>query len=108
MGTCDILVGGNPAMETHLVQGGGGGGEAILLGMLHAKETGISFDRLGLWLVWAFILTYFISCYMLLISTVIKTNARHYVRCSILVHCNYFCPFFVILCHQIEQRNELI
>ena len=106
MGTCDILVGGNPAMETHLVQGEGG--VAILLGMLHAKETGISFDRLGLWLVWAFILTYFISCYMLLISTVIKTNARHYVRCSILVHCNYFCPFFVILCHQIEQRNELI
>ena len=102
MGTCDILVGGNPAMETHLVQGRGGG-VAILLGMLHAKETGIS-----LWLVWAFILTYFISCYMLLISTVIKTNARHYVRCSILVHCNYFCPFFVILCHQIEQRNELI
>ena len=24
------------------------------------------------------------------------------------VHRNYFCPFFVVLCHQIEQRNELI
>ena len=57
-------------------------GVAILLGMLHAKETGISFDRLGLWLVCAFILTYFISWYMLLISAVVKTNARHYVRCS--------------------------
>ena len=27
---------------------------------------------------------------------------------QILVHRNYFCPFFVVLCHQIEQRNELI
>ena len=78
MGTCDILVGSNPAMDTHPVQGR----VAILLGMLHAKETGISFNRLGLWLVCAFILTYFISWYMLLISAVIKTNARHYVRCS--------------------------
>ena len=33
MGTCDILVGGNPAMDTYPVQGrGGGGGVAILLG----------------------------------------------------------------------------
>ena len=92
MGTCGILVVGNPAIDTHPVQGGGG--VAILLGMLRAKETRISFNRLGLWLVCAFFLTYFISWYMLLISTVIKTNARHYVRCSILVHCNYFChPF---------------
>ena len=68
MGTCDILVGSNPAMDTHPVQGRGGeggGGVAILLGMLHAKETGISFNRLGLWLVCAFILTYVISWYML-------------------------------------------
>ena len=33
-----ILLGGNPAIDWHPVQGG----EAILLGMLHAKETGIS------------------------------------------------------------------
>ena len=32
----------------------GGGGVAILLGMLHAKETGISFGRLGVCLVCAF------------------------------------------------------
>ena len=30
------------------------GGVAILLGMLHAKETGISSGRLGLWLSCAF------------------------------------------------------
>ena len=36
--TGDILLGGNPAMDWHPVQGG----EAILLGMLRAKETGIS------------------------------------------------------------------
>ena len=110
MGTCDILVGSNPAMDTHPVQGRGrgGGGVAILLGMLHAKETGISFNCLGLWLVCAFILTYFISWCMLLISAVIKTNVRHTLDAQIHVHCNYFCPFFVVLCHQIEQRNELI
>ena len=50
MGTGDILMGGNPAMDWHLVQGG----VAILLDMLHAKETGISSGRLGLWLVCAF------------------------------------------------------
>ena len=63
-------------MNKHPVQEG----VAILIGMLHATETGISFDRLGLWLVCAFILTYFISWYMLLISAVVKTNARHYVK----------------------------
>ena len=36
MGTNDILLGGNPAMDKHLVQGG----VAILLGLLHATETG--------------------------------------------------------------------
>ena len=30
------------------------GGVAILLGVLYAKETGISYNRLGLWLVCAF------------------------------------------------------
>ena len=36
MGTGDILLGGNPAMDLHLIQGG----VAILLGLLHATETG--------------------------------------------------------------------
>jgi len=35
-------------------EGGGGVGGTILLGMLHAKETGISSSRLGFWLVFAF------------------------------------------------------
>ena len=47
MGTGDILLGGNPAMDQHPVQGG----VAILLGMLHATETGISSGRVGLRLV---------------------------------------------------------
>ena len=38
MGTGDILLGGNPAMHKHPIQGR----VAILLGMLHAKETGMS------------------------------------------------------------------
>ena len=44
---------------------GGGGGVAILLGMLHANETGISSDRgLGLWLVCAFtFLLFFMRAY---------------------------------------------
>ena len=50
MGTGDILLGGNPAMDRHPVQGR----VAILLGMLHAKETGMSSGRLGVWLVCAF------------------------------------------------------
>ena len=79
-------------MNKHPVQEG----VAILLGMLHAKETGISFDRLGLWLVCAFILTYFISWYMLLISAVVKTNIMQDITldAQILVHRNYVCPFF--------------
>ena len=36
MGTGDILLGRNPVMDYHPVQGG----VAILLGMLHAKEVG--------------------------------------------------------------------
>ena len=54
MGTGDILLGGNPAMDQHPVQGG----VAILLGMLHATETGISSGRVGLRLVCAFTLFY--------------------------------------------------
>ena len=42
--------GGNRAMDQHPVQGG----VAILLGMLHAKETRTNSSRLGLWLVCAF------------------------------------------------------
>ena len=37
---------GKPAMDKHPIQGG----VAILLGMIHAKETGISSGRLGLYL----------------------------------------------------------
>ena len=50
MGTGDILLGGNSAMDYHPVQGR----VVILLGMVHAKETGISTGHLGLWLVSAF------------------------------------------------------
>ena len=52
MGTGDILLGGNPAMDYYPVQGG----VAILLGMLRATETSISSGRVGLWLVCAFTL----------------------------------------------------
>ena len=53
MGTGDIQLGGNPKMDWHPVQRG----EAILLKMLHAEETGISSGRLilDLWLVRALI-----------------------------------------------------
>jgi len=51
MGTSDILREGNPAMDWYPVQGG----VAILLGMLHAKETGISYSHLSLWLMCTFI-----------------------------------------------------
>ena len=44
--------GGNPAKDLHPIQGE----VAILLGMLHAKETWISSGRLGLWLMYAFTL----------------------------------------------------
>ena len=54
MGTGDILLGGNPAMDQHPVREG----VAILLGMLHATETGISSGRVGLRLVCAFTLFY--------------------------------------------------
>ena len=45
MGTSDILLGGNPVMDKHLIQRG----VATLLLMLHAKETGISSSCLRLW-----------------------------------------------------------
>ena len=47
MSTGDILLGGNPAMAKIPIQAG----VAILLSMLHAKETGINS---GLWLVCEF------------------------------------------------------
>ena len=49
-GASNILLGGNLAMDQHPVQGG----EAILLGLHHASETGINSDGMGLWLVYAF------------------------------------------------------
>ena len=54
MGTGDMLLAGNPAMDQHPVKGEWGGGVAILLGKLHAKETEISSCHFGLWLVCAF------------------------------------------------------
>ena len=56
MGTDNILLRGNPAMDQQSVQGG----VAILLGMPHAQETAISSGRLGLWLLFAFTLPFFI------------------------------------------------
>ena len=47
MGTGNILLGGNPAMDKRPVQGG----VAILLGMCYANETGMSAGFLGLWLM---------------------------------------------------------
>ena len=45
MGTGNILLGGNPVMDEHPVQGG----VEILIGMLHAKETEISSGCLGIY-----------------------------------------------------------
>ena len=67
MGTGDMLLAGNPATDQHPVKGGWGGGVAILLGMLHAKETGISSGLFGLQLVCAF--TFFPLCYFILNCT---------------------------------------
>ena len=50
MGTGDMLLGVNSAMDQHPVQGG----VAILLGMLHAKETGIRSGHSDLWLMCTF------------------------------------------------------
>ena len=47
MGTGNILLWGNPVMDKYPIQGRG----AILLGMLHSKEAGISSGCLDLWLV---------------------------------------------------------
>ena len=44
MGISDTLLGGKPAIDWHPVQGG----VAILIGMFHAKETGINYGRLAL------------------------------------------------------------
>ena len=53
-GTGDIQLAGNPEMDQHPVQRG----EAILLNMLHAEETGLTSNRLHLWLVCALTLRY--------------------------------------------------
>ena len=50
MGTGDVVLRGNPAMDQHPIQGR----LAIFLGMLHAKETRISSGHFGFWLVHAF------------------------------------------------------
>ena len=50
MGASDMLLGGNPVMDKHPFQGG----ITILIGMLHAKETGISSGRSGLSLMCTF------------------------------------------------------
>ena len=55
MGTGDLLLGGNPVMEQHPIQGE----VAILLGMLHAKEIGTSSHRFGLQLMCIFALYLF-------------------------------------------------
>ena len=57
MGTSDILLRGNPVMDKHPVRGE----VAILLGMLHAKESGISFSHLSLWLTCDF--TFYFACW---------------------------------------------
>ena len=44
MGTGDMLLGGNPAMDQHPVRGGG----VEYSWLLHASETGISSGLLGL------------------------------------------------------------
>ena len=54
MGTSDILLGGNPAMDWHPSHGGSSNTPR----QLHAKETGISSGSLGLWLVCAFMFTF--------------------------------------------------
>ena len=51
-------------MDLHPVQGGG----AILLGMLHVKEIGISSGRVGLWLVCVF--TFTLCCNLELVPEV--------------------------------------
>ena len=55
MGTGDILLQeGGVALRWASIPSRG---VAVLLGMLHAKENGISFGRLGLWLVCAITFT---------------------------------------------------
>ena len=73
MGTGIILLEGNHAMDYYPVQEE----VAILLGMLHATETGRSSDRLGLWLVSAFTLP---TCYQ-----VLKYSQRLFPEGSFLV-----------------------
>ena len=50
--------GGKPAMDYYPVEGG----VVILLGMLHATETGKSSNRLGLWLIWPSPYLYYKGC----------------------------------------------
>ena len=53
MGTGDILLG----VTRRWTSIPSAGGVAILLGRHHATETGISYGRVGLWLVFAFTIT---------------------------------------------------
>ena len=62
MGTGDILLGVNPAMDQHPVQGG----VATFLGMLRAKETGLISSHSGLWLVCTF--NFFLPCHSVLVG----------------------------------------
>ena len=59
-------------MDQHPVQGG----EAILLGLHHASETGINSDGMGLWLVYAF--TYNGSSGLFSLCLMIFLNFVHY------------------------------
>ena len=65
--------------------GGGGVGLAILLGMLHAKKTGIRSGYWGLWLVCPF--TFFLPGPLKMSST---SNKFH----NIIVSCTRLGPFF--------------
>ena len=74
----------------------GGGGVAILLGMLHYKETAISSGRLGLWLVCTFNVIYSIQLKNIthkMLSTKTYTILSSYLLC----HCfslRSICRFF--------------
>ena len=71
MGTSEILLGGNPVIGHHPIQGG----VAILLCMLHANETWISSSCLGLWLLCTFTFTLTLgkqSCIFSMLSQTFK------------------------------------
>ena len=79
MGTSDILPrrgGCNPATDWYPVQGG----VAMLLGMLHAKETRISCGHLGLWLMCAF--TFFTIATKCICWAVVQTKMTDFSSLS--------------------------